>query len=73
MKSSLLFAAACLALAPFKLSAATTHYVDAGGTNSVSPYTDWSIVATNFQDAIDAAAPDNNELLKWETINKAYE
>jgi hypothetical protein len=55
MKTSLLFAAACLALAPFKLSAATTHYVDAGGTNAVPPFTNWLTAATNIQAAIDVS------------------
>ena len=55
MKSSLLFAAACLALVSIKLSAATTHYVDAGGTNSVPPFTNWLTAATNIQAAIDVS------------------
>jgi hypothetical protein len=55
MKSSLLFAAACLALVSFKLPAATTHYVDAGGTNSVPPFTNWLTAATNIQAAIDVS------------------
>jgi hypothetical protein len=55
MKSVLLFVAACLALVPIKLPAATTHYVDAGGTNAVPPYTNWVTAATNIQDAVDAS------------------
>jgi hypothetical protein len=45
---------AFLALLAFNAAAATL-YVDINSTNPVSPYSDWSMAATNIQEAVDAA------------------
>ncbi len=42
---------------------AAVHYVDAGGTNAVPPFGDWSTAATNIQDAIDAAVDGDSVLV----------
>ena len=76
MKSSLLLAAFCLALAPFKLPAATTHYVDADGTNSVPPYTNWVTAATSIQAANDASTNGDTVLVTngvYQTGGKGFQ
>jgi hypothetical protein len=42
---------------------AATHYVDAGSTNAVPPFTNWANAATTIQDAVDAAVDGDTVLV----------
>jgi hypothetical protein len=55
MRLRLPLAVAYSALVIFNAHGATTHYVDANGTNPVFPYTNWVTAATNIQDAINSS------------------
>src|SRR5450432_2059587 len=55
MKWHLLWPVVCLMLFVFSTNSAVLH-VDPNGTNAMLPYSNWSIAATNIQDAIDAAS-----------------
>ena len=58
----ILLAAAVFALQNLHSSAATL-YVDLNSTNPAPPYTDWSIAATNIQDAVDTASAGDKVLV----------
>lgn len=63
MKSPLPLAAICSLLLVYTAPAVTTHYVDAGGSNPIAPYTSWATAATNIQDAIGATSLNDTVLV----------
>jgi len=56
MKNPLICLAAIFVLLSTRFSDAGTLYVDLKSANPTPPYSDWSIAATNIQDAIDASS-----------------